>query len=85
MLDHNLEFKEEANRTNNKIVKNTLYLLAPRGSRFDGYVVSNRSPQWRTIVSLNESGSGFVSLKIFKGYVDRAKQLPHMFFLKEDY
>ena len=82
MLDHNLEFKGEANRIMNKIEKYRLYFFAHKGSHFDGYVVSNFSPQWRTVVSLIKSGSGIVSLKIFNGYVDRATKLPQYVFLK---
>ena len=70
MLDYVLQFKGEAKRSNNNIVKYNLYLLAHKGSEFDSYVVLNNLPQWRTVVSLINNGSGIVSLKIFNGYVD---------------
>ena len=71
MLDNVLQFKGEAKRINNKIVKYNLYLIARKGSGFDSYVVLNNLPQWRTVVSLIKNGSGIVSLKIFNDYVDR--------------
>ena len=39
MLDHTLEFKGEAKRPTNKIVKCNLYLLTHNGSGFDSYFV----------------------------------------------
>ena len=33
-------------------------------------------PQWRTIVGSIKNGSGIVSLKIFKRYVDENKKIP---------
>ena len=47
MLDYVLQFKGEAKRINNKIVKYNLYLIAHKGSGFDSYVVLNNLPQWR--------------------------------------
>ena len=57
------------------ITKFYLYLLAHKGSGFDSYVVLNNLPQWRTL-SLIKNGSGIVTLKIFKGYVDQNKKIP---------
>ena len=76
MLDYVLQFKGEAKRINNKIVKYNLYLIDHKGSGFDSYVVLNNLPQWRTVVSLIKNGSGIVSLKIFNGYVDPVKKIP---------
>ena len=76
MLDYVLQFKGEAKNVNNKNVKYNLYLLAHKGSGFDSYVNWNNLPQWRTVVSLIKSGLGFVSLKIFNGYVDPLKKIP---------
>ena len=76
MLDYVLQFKGEAKRINNKIVKYNLYLLAHKVLRFDSYVVLNNLPRWRTVVSLIKNGSGIVSLKIFNGYVDSVKKIP---------
>ena len=52
MLHHILEFKGEAKKVNNKLVKYNLYLLAHKESGFDSYVVLNKITQRRTIVSL---------------------------------
>ena len=76
MLDDVLQFKGEAKRINNKIVKYNLYLITHKGLGFDSYVVLNNLPQWRTVVSLIKNGSGIVSLKIFNGYVDPVKKIP---------
>ena len=76
MLDYVLQFKGEAKRINNKIVKYNLYLIAHEGSGFDSYVVLNNLPQWRTVVSLIKNGLGIVTLKIFNGYVDPDKKIP---------
>ena len=76
MLDYVLKFKGEAKRINNKNVEYSLYLLAHKGSGFDSYVVLNKLPQGRTVVSLINIGSGFVSLKMFSGYVDPVKKIP---------
>ena len=46
MLDHVLQFKEEAEKVFNKIIRSNLYLLAHNGSGFDSYVVLNNLPQW---------------------------------------
>ena len=67
MLYNTLEFKGEAERVKNKIGNFNYYLLAQKGSCFDGYVVINNLHQWRTIVSLIKNGSGIVSLKKFNG------------------
>ena len=76
MLHYVLQFEGEATEINNKTVKNKLYLLAHRESGFDSYVVLNNLPQWRTVVILIKNGSGIVSLKIIKCYVDQAKKIP---------
>ena len=76
MLDYVLQFKGEPKRVNNKIAKYNLYLIAPKGSGFDSYVVLNNLPQWRTVVSSTKNGSGIVSLKLFNGYVDQNKKVP---------
>ena len=39
LLDYVLQYKGEPKRSNNKIVKRNLYLIAHRGSGFDSYVV----------------------------------------------
>ena len=62
VLDYVLQFKGEPKRFNNEIVKYNLYLIALKGSGFDSYVVLNKLPQWRTLVSLIKNGSGIVSL-----------------------
>ena len=74
ILDYALQLKGESKRNNDKFVKNILYLLAHTGSGFDSYVVSNKSPQWKTVVSLIKNGSRIVSLKIFNGYEDQAEK-----------
>ena len=74
-LDYVLQFKGEAKRINNKIVKYNLYLIAHKGSGFDSYVVLNNVLHWRT-VSLIRNGSGIVTLKIFNGYVHQNKKIP---------
>ena len=45
MLHYVLQFKGEAKRVINKIVKYNLYLLAHKGSGFDSYFVLNKLPQ----------------------------------------
>ena len=75
-MDYVLQFKGEAKKINNKIVKYNLYLIAHKGSGFDSYVALNNLPQWRTVVSLIKNGSGIVTLKVFKGYVDQNKKIP---------
>ena len=50
--------------------------MAHKGSGFDSYVVLNNLPQWRTVVSWIKNGSGIVTLKVFKGYVDQNKKIP---------
>ena len=75
MLVYVLQFKGEAKRINNKIVKYNLYLIAHKGSGFDSYVVLNNLPQWRTFKFI-KNGSGIVSLQIFNGYVDPVKKIP---------
>ena len=81
MLDYVLQYKGEPKRINSKIVKYNLYLIAHRGSGFDSYVVLNNLPQWRT-VKLVKNGSGIVSLKLFNGYVDQNKKIPHYVHLR---
>ena len=46
------------------------------GSNFHSYVVLNNLPQWRNVVSLIKNGVGFVSLKIFNGFLDENKKIP---------
>ena len=81
MLDYVLQFKGEAKRINNKIVKYNLYLIAHKRSGFDSYVVLNNLPQWGTF-KLIKNGSGIVSLKIFNGYVDPVKEIPQYVHLR---
>ena len=81
MLDCVLQYKEEPKRINKKIVKYNLYLIAHKGSGFDSYVVLNNLPQWRT-VNLIKNGSGIVSLKIFKGYVNQKMKIPQYVHLR---
>ena len=76
MLDYVLQFKGEAKKFNNKIVKYNLYLFSHKGSGFDSYVVLNNPPHWRTVVNLIKNGSLIVSLRIFNGYVDSVKKIP---------
>ena len=76
MLEHVLQYKGEAKKFINKIIKNNLYRLAQNESGFDSYVVLNNIPQWKTDVSLIENGSGIVSLKILRGYVDENEKTP---------
>ena len=45
MSDHVLEFKGEAKRVKNKIVKHNVYFLAHKRPGFDSYVVFNKLPQ----------------------------------------
>ena len=71
MLDHVFQFKGEAKRVNNRIVKKFFYILAHIGSGSDIYVALNNLPQWRTDVSLIKNGSSFLSFKKFNGYVDQ--------------
>ena len=73
MLDYVLQFKGEAQKVNNKIVKYNLYLFAHKDQDF--IVVLNNLLQWRTVVSLIKNGLGIVSLKIFNGYVDQNKEI----------
>ena len=82
MLDYVLQFKGEAKRINNKIVKYNLHLIAHKGSGFDSYVVLNHLPQWRTVVTLIKNGSGIVSHKIFNGYVDPVEKIPQYVHLR---
>ena len=51
-------------------------MIAHNGSGFDGYVVLNNLPQWRSVDKLNKNGAGIVSLNIFNGYVDQNKKIP---------
>ena len=53
-----------------------MYIVAHNGSGFDSYVVLNNLPQWRTVVSLIQNGSGIVSSGIFNGYVDQVEKIP---------
>ena len=76
MLAHVLSFRGEVKKVNNKIVEYNLYLIAHNGSGFDGYVVLNNLPQWRSVVNFFKNGGGFVSLKTFNGYVDQFKKNP---------
>ena len=78
MLDFVLQLKREPKRANNKLVKNTLYILAHNGSGFDSYIVSNNLPQRRTVVSLVKNGSKIVSLKFFNGYENENKKTPQI-------
>ena len=81
MLDYVLQYKREPKRIDNKIVKYNLYLIAHKGSTFDSHVVLNSLPQWRT-VKLIKNGWGFVSLKIFNGYVDQNRKIPQYVLLR---
>ena len=76
MLDYVLQFKGEPKRVYNKFVIYNLYLLAPKRSGFDSYLVLNILTQGRTVVSLINNGTGIVFLKIFNGYVDQNKKIP---------
>ena len=76
MLDHVLSFKGEPKKIKMKTVDYNLFLFAHKVSGFDSYVVINKLPQWRSVVSLIKNGAGIVSLKIFNGYVDQTKKNP---------
>ena len=76
MVDRVLQLKGEAKTLNIKIVENDLYILPHTGCGFDSYVVFIILPQWRTVVSLFKNGSGIVSLKILKAYVNKNKKIP---------
>ena len=82
MLDYVLQFKGAGKKPNKKIVNYTSCKLALNGSGFDNYVVLKYLPQWRTVVTLIKNGSGFVSLKIYNGYVDENKKFPQYDHLK---
>ena len=77
MLDHVLSFKGEPKKVKNKIVGYNLYLIAHNGCGFDSYVVLNNLPKWRSVVKLIKNGAGVISLKIFNGYIDSVKKIPH--------
>ena len=77
MLDHVLSFKGEPKNVKNQIVEYNLCLIAHNGSSFDSYVILNNLPHWRSVVKLIKNGAGIVSLKIFNGYVDQNKKIPH--------
>ena len=77
MLDHVSQFKGEAKKVINKIVKYNFYILALGGSGFDGNVVLNNLPQWRTVASLIKNGSGI----LFNGFVDQNKKYVSMYVL----
>ena len=76
MLDLVLSFKGQVKKVKNEIVEYNLCLIAHNGYGFDSYVVLNNLPQWRSVVDLIKNGAGFVSLKIFNGYVDQNKRIP---------
>ena len=76
MLAHILLFKGGPKKIKNKFVENNLFLLANNVSGFDGYVVLNNLPQWRSVVNLIKNGAGIISLKIFNGFVDEKKKVP---------
>ena len=80
-LDYVLRFKGEVKKVKNKFFNYNLYLLVHKGPGFDSYIVLNKLPQCRTVVSLIKNGSGNLSLKIFNGYVDQAKKYLSMFIL----
>ena len=82
MLDYVLSFKGEPKKVTNRIVEFTLYLIALTGSGFDGYVVLNNLPQWRSIFDFIKNGAGIVSLKIFSGYVDENKEIPQYVYFR---
>ena len=78
LLDYVLQFEgEPKEEVIIGIVKNNLYLLAHKRSGFVSNVVLNNLPQWETVVSLIKNGSGNVSWKIFNGFVDPVKKIPH--------
>ena len=51
-------------------------MIAQSGSGFDSYVLLNNLPQWRSVFKSIKNGVGFISLKIFNGYVDEKKKIP---------
>ena len=59
-----------------EIVEYNLHTVAHIGSGFDSFIVSNNSPQLRSVVNLIKNGGGIVSLEIFNGYVDEKKRIP---------
>ena len=77
-LDHVLQIKGEPKRVKTRIVKYSLILLAHKWSGFDSYVVLNKLPKWRTVVKIIKNGSGIVSLKLFKDYVNPVQIIPQI-------
>ena len=65
-LDNFLQFKGEARKVKNKIVKYNSYILAQIGSCFDSYVVLNNPYQWQAVVSLNKTDQALYLSKISK-------------------
>ena len=65
----------------NKLVEQDFNLIAHFGSGFDTYIVSNKSPEWKTVFNLLKNGAGFFPLKIFNGYVGEVKKALNAFIL----
>ena len=77
MLDHVLSLKGEPKKVKNEIVEYSLSLIAHNGSGFDSCVVLNNLPRVRSVVKLVKNGAGIISFKLFNGYVDQNKKIPH--------
>ena len=75
-----LLFKGEAEKVENKIVENNLYMIAHNRTGFDSYVVLNNLPQWRSVVNLIKNGIGNIALKTCNGHVIE-KKIPSLFIL----
>ena len=83
MLDTILSFEGEAKTVKIKIVEYNLYVTAHIGSGFDSYVVLNKLPQWRSVVTLIQNGTSIVSLKIFNGHLHEKKTSIRSFLMWE--
>ena len=76
MLDLVIQFKGEAKKVIDKTVRYLLYLIAHNGSGSDSFIIFNSFPQWRTVVSLINNGSGIVSPKLFNSHLDQNNKKP---------
>ena len=76
-LDFCLKLKGDERKVNNKIVEYNLQLHAHNGSGFHTWIILNNLPCDKHIVDIIKNGKGFISLKIFNGYIcNGKKQIP---------